>query len=224
MATELSVDSRRIAVMPLGVPVYPGFRRPVRLGSDLTVLYLGRLEKRKGTCDLIHAIPQVLGEVPQARFVFIGKDRPHCPGNRTHAQYIRDELVPEVRERIRLEGQLNDQEVDRRLQTADLFVAPSLYESFGLVFLEAMRWGTPVIGTRVGGIPEIVEDGKTGLLVAAECPGELAKAIIALLRNEQRRRDLGEAGRRHVETSFNIERMAKRAAELYARTIRDGHG
>ena len=73
-----------------------------------------------------------------------------CPHNRTHAQYLRDEFPAEIRSRIDLLGPIPDDAVNRCLQNADLFVAPSLYESFGLVFLEAMRWGTPVIGTRAG--------------------------------------------------------------------------
>ena len=114
--------------------------------------------------------------------------------------------------------------MNRWLQTADLFVAPSLYESFGLVFLEAMRWGTPVIGTTAGGIPEIVEDGESGVLVPPSQPCQLARAIVGLLRNEDRRRRLGDAGRRRVETIFTVDRMAQRAAELYARTVEKSSG
>ncbi len=114
--------------------------------------------------------------------------------------------------------------MDRWLQTADLFVAPSLYESFGLVFLEAMRWGTTVIGTTAGGIPEIVEDGESGVLVPPSQPCLLARAIVGLLRNEDCRRRLGEAGRRRVEAFFSVDRMAQQAAELYARTIEKRSG
>ena len=89
---------------------------------------------------------------------------------------------------------IGDDEVTRYLQTADLFVAPSLYESFGLIFLEAMRWGTPVVGTRVGGIPEIVCDGESGVLVSPGNHYRLASAISELLLDEQRRLTLGEKG------------------------------
>ncbi|MGO8746019.1 MAG: glycosyltransferase family 4 protein [Thermoguttaceae bacterium] len=215
MANELGIDKDRIALVPHGVPVYPDFQRVEARKEEFSVVSLGRLEIRKGTLDLLHAIPQVLSAVPKTRFTFIGKDRADCPHNRTHAQYLRDEFPAEIRSRIDLLGPIPDDAVNRCLQNADLFVAPSLYESFGLVFLEAMRWGTPVIGTRAGAIPEIVEHGKTGLLAAPHSPGELAEAMITLLKDSARRRGLGEAGRRRVETHFSVARMARQVDSLY---------
>jgi glycosyltransferase involved in cell wall biosynthesis len=221
IAAEAGVDADRIRVVPLAVPTAPEFRRRPRAGPDLTVVYLGRLERRKGTLDLIRAVPEVVRRVPDARFVLVGADRPHCPGGRTHAQYIAQELPAEARARIELTGELSDEEVDRRLQRADLFVAPSLYESFGLIFLEAMRWGTPVLGTFTGGIPEIIEDGRSGLLVPPEDPDRLAGAIVRLLADESLRSRLGEAGRRRVETHFTVEQMARRTLDVYEQTLED---
>ncbi len=223
MAGELRIDPGHIHVVHLGVPVHPSFSRPARQESGLTVVHLGRMEKRKGVTDLLCAIPQVLSEVPETRFLFIGSDRPHCPGGRTHAQFIREEFPAAVQEKISLLGKLPDEEVDRILQQADLLVSPSLYESFGLVLPEAMRWGLPVIGSTAGAIPEIVEDGKTGLLVPPASPGELAQAIIALLVDPERRCALGEQGRRHVERHFSIERMALNVEILYTETLRTWH-
>jgi glycosyltransferase involved in cell wall biosynthesis len=85
-----------------------------------------------------------------------------------------------------------------------------------------MRWGTPVIGTRAGGIPEIVEDGESGLLVSPGNRAELADAIVALLEDEGRRRRIGEAGRRRVEAEFSAGRMAERAVAFYEQAI-GGH-
>jgi glycosyltransferase involved in cell wall biosynthesis len=218
MAKELGVDEGRISVVPHGVPVYPGFQRRTESNNERLVVYVGRLEKRKGTLDLMRAIPSVLRAIGATRFVFIGGDRPHCPGGRTHAEFIREELPSEARERIQLLGRLPDDEVNRWLQTADLFVAPSVYESFGLVFLEAMRWGTPVIGARAGGVPEIVDDGRTGFLASPGNPAELARLIVTVLGNEQLRRQIGEAGRCRVETQFSINVTAAKVAELYLRT------
>ncbi len=217
MAAELGVPAERIAVVPLAVPLPPS--PPERLAPTPdgapTVVFLGRLEKRKGTLDLIRAIARIHPEFPAARFVFIGKDRPHCPGGRSHAAYIADELPESQQRQIALLGRLPDAEVDAWLARADLFVAPSLYESFGLIFLEAMRWGTPVLGTRVGGIPETVVDGESGVLVPPGDPDALAVAIVGLLRDPARRQALGAAGRRRVESEFTTDRMTERTLALY---------
>jgi len=220
MAEEAGIPADRIQVHPLGVDVFPSWVRPLRPPGPPLVVYLGRLEHRKGTVELLQAIPEILRSAPGARFVLIGADRPHCPGGRTHAQYLEQDFPPEVRRQVTLAGRLPQHEVDQWLQTADVFVAPSRYESFGLIFLEAMRWGTPVIGTTAGGIPEIVEDGRSGLLVPPESPGELARALIRLLLNLQEREALGKAGRQRVEGEFSVQRMAQRAADLYDEVIR----
>jgi glycosyltransferase involved in cell wall biosynthesis len=219
MSAELGLSADRITVIPHGVPVFPDFVRSPRPPGPPTVVYLGRLEHRKGTVELLQAVPEVLDAVPDARFVLIGSDRPHCPGGRTHAQYLEQEFPPEVRRQVTLAGKLPQPDVDQWLQTADLFVAPSRYESFGLIFLEAMRWGTPVVGTTAGGIPEVVEDGRTGVLVRPEVPGELAAAVVRLLRDPGRRSALGEEGRRRVEREFSVERMARRVADYYDRLL-----
>jgi hypothetical protein len=221
MAAELGVEDKQIKVIPHGIAVFPEFTRLDRPTMEPSVVFLGRLETRKGTLDLLRAIPRVLTAVPLARFTLIGKDRDHCPGNRTHAQYVRDEFPPEIRARINFAGELPDDAVDRWLQTAEVFVAPSLYESFGLVFLEAMRWGTAVVGTRAGAIPEIIEHGESGLLVKPQSPDELAEAIIALLKDPERRRALGEAGRKRVESRFTVERMARQVGDLYEDVVKE---
>lgn len=220
MTDELGVPEDRIAVVPHGVPVFPHWVRPPRPARPPTVVFLGRLERRKGTLELLRAIPPVLAKVPDARFVLIGADRPHCPGGRTHAAYLRDEFPPAVRERVTLAGRLPQPEVDRWLQTADVFVAPSLYESFGLVFPEAMRWGTPVVGTTAGGIPEVVTAGETGVLVPPGDPVTLAAALAQLLTDDPLRGRLGAAGRADVEARFSSDRMAADAVRVYARVIR----
>ncbi len=222
MADELGIDPARIAVVPLGVPVYREFTRPAGSDREQTVVFLGRMEKRKGTQVLLDAIPAVLSACPHVKFVLIGPDRPHCPNGRTHSQYLKDEFPNDVRRQVLVAGSLTDEQVTEHLQSADVFVAPSLYESFGLIFLEAMRWGTAVIGTTAGGIPEIVEDGESGVLVSPGNQKQLAAALVTLLKDPERRRRLGEAGRRRVEAQFSVEAMTANSLELYAETIRRG--
>jgi glycosyltransferase involved in cell wall biosynthesis len=98
----------------------------------------------------------------------------------------------------------------------DLFVLPSLWEGFGLVLLEAMAAGRPVVASRVGPIPEIVQHGETGLLVEPGQPGPLADALLKVLENPDLAARFGAAGRRRVAERFTLDRMVAEIEALYA--------
>ncbi len=102
---------------------------------------------------------------------------------------------------------------------AAVFACPSVYEPFGLINLEAMACETPVVASGVGGILEVVEDGKTGLLVEPGRPGELAATLARVLANPALGRTMGQAGRRRVEERFSWASVAARTAEVYAEAI-----
>jgi glycosyltransferase involved in cell wall biosynthesis len=221
MAQELGIEEGRIQVVPIGIEVFPEYDREDRAGKtedeekESLIVYVGRMEKRKGTVDLLRAFPAVLNAIPDARLVMIGADRPHCPGGRFHHQFLADEFPQSVRERVTFPGRLSDEEMDRWMQRAMVFVAPSLYESFGIIFLEAMRWGTPVIGTQAGGIPEIVTHEASGILTAPEDPDALAIALTRLLGDTELRQRLGRAGKSRAETCFPIQKMTADMVQIY---------
>lgn len=219
MCDELKLKPERIELIPHGVRVFPNFVRQPRSSGPGRIVFLGRLEKRKGTVELLQAFPRVLELHPGTELTLIGVDRTHCPGNRTHAQWIQDEMPMAVRQQIKLAGRLPQEQVDQYLQTADVFIAPSRYESFGLIYPEAMRWGIPVIGCNVGGIPEIIQHERTGLLIPPESPEPIVEALHRLLQNESLRQRLGEAGRRHVEAEFSIDIMAQRVETRFGKLL-----
>ena len=101
------------------------------------------------------------------------------------------------------------------LERADVFVHTSRWEGFGIVLLEAMLAGLPVVATRVSAVPEVVADGETGILVEPGDHTALAKAVGALLVDGERATALGEAGRRRARTEFSVGRMAERTRALY---------
>ena len=101
-----------------------------------------------------------------------------------------------------------------------MFACPSLYEPLGIVNLEAMACGTAVVGTRVGGIPEVVADGETGLLVPPDDPAALAAALNALIRDPARAAAMGAAGRERAATEFGWDAIAAQTADLYASLLR----
>jgi glycosyltransferase involved in cell wall biosynthesis len=110
-------------------------------------------------------------------------------------------------------------DIARILAVSDVVVLPSVAEAFGLVLAEAMAMQRAVVATRVGGIPELVEDDVTGILVPPASPEALAGAVLSLLRDPPRRMRLGEAGRRRVIEIFRFETMMKRYEALYDRLL-----
>ena len=101
----------------------------------------------------------------------------------------------------------------------DVFVLPSEYEAFGLVLLEAMSCEKPCVATNVGGVPEVVEDGKTGLLVEYGNPVALASAIIKLLGDEEKRRSMGMAGRKRVIENFTWPKIVDKIEGVYRELV-----
>ena len=101
----------------------------------------------------------------------------------------------------------------------DIFCLPSLWEAFGIVFLEAMYLKKPVVATRVDGIPEVVEDGESGFLVPPQNPRAIADALIRLLKDEQLCASLGERGHLRVEALFLADHMADEHDKLYSRLL-----
>jgi starch synthase len=117
---------------------------------------------------------------------------------------------------IWLSGMLAKREVIQLLSHATVFACPSLYEPLGIVNLEAMACGTAVVGSRVGGIPEVVAEGKTGLLVPPGDPPALAGAINALVTDSSRAADMGRLGRERAVAEFGWAAIAAQTAALYA--------
>jgi starch synthase len=114
---------------------------------------------------------------------------------------------------------LAKREVIQLLSHATVFACPSLYEPLGIVNLEAMACGTAVVASEVGGIPEVVADGVTGLLVPPDDPEALAAALNELIRDPSRARSMGQAGRDRAVAEFSWTTVAQRTAALYAKVV-----
>ena len=117
---------------------------------------------------------------------------------------------------IWISGMLAKREVIQLLTHATVFACPSLYEPLGIVNLEAMACGTAVVGSRVGGIPEVVADGETGLLVPPADPGALAEAMNLLVADQGLAAEMGLRGRARAEAEFGWAAIAAQTAALYA--------
>lgn len=191
--------------------------------EEPTVLFVGRLEIRKGVLDLFEAIPRVLAEHPEARFVLAGSDNSVHDG--FHARHGVDYPTwfarrhPRLRDRVDFLGYVDEERLGELYRDCDVFVAPSLYESFGLIYLEAMNYARPVIGCRAGGPREIIRDGETGRLVEPGDGAGLAAAITELIADPRRCREMGRAGRELLLRSFTHKTMATGFAGAYRRTL-----
>lgn len=156
------------------------------------ILSVARQYPRKNTAALLRALPGVLRRVPEARLAIVGGG-PELPSLRRLASKL------QLSDHVRFLGELPTSEAVRRAyREADVFCLPSLQEGFGIAFLEAMASGLPVVGPRVGAVPEVVPHGEAGLLVDPRRPEDLAGALIEVLLRPDLRARLGRAGLRRV--------------------------
>jgi glycosyltransferase involved in cell wall biosynthesis len=172
------------------------------------------LVPHKGQRHLIEAAHLVVQQMPDVRFLILGEGE------------LRDMLERHVRDHhlekhVFLPGFRTD--VLGCMKSFDLFVMSSVTEGLGTALLDAMACGTAIVATRTGGIPEVVEDGATGRLVPPRDHAAMAQAILALLRDDEQRRRMGEAGLARVQTRFSVERMVAETAAVYARVAGRRH-
>jgi glycosyltransferase involved in cell wall biosynthesis len=186
--------------------------------SDETPLFgiIGDVCARKGHLYLIRALPQVLSAVPAARLVVIGHPIPPEYKSKVQAEAVRLGVSEAVIWRP------FDDDVSGLMRALDLCVSASLEEALGLTIPEAMAAGRAVVGTRVGGIPENVVHGETGLLVRAARPGELAAAITQLLSDPDQRARMGAAAQQRVRTLYNRERSLSRIEAIFEQVVQRG--
>ncbi len=215
-----AVQNEKIELCPLGIDLPDNkWLSSDQKKSSFNVLFVGRLEKRKGIETLFKAIPSVLEKLPDTEFNIVGKDTDLSPDGGSYRKYLLKTLDKKHHSNIKFAGYLDDIELKKYYKNCSIFVAPSLYESFGLIFLEAMAWGKPVIGCNTGGIPEIIDDGKNGILIQPDDKKALADAIIKLITDGEVRAKMGMAGRKKVEIDFSIRKMTERTFEIYKNII-----
>lgn len=217
-----TISKEKIEFCPLGIEV-PDKSLLLKYSSknDFNILFVGRLEKRKGIETLFKAMPVVLRKNPDTQFYIIGKDTNSSPNGGSYKKYLLQNLDVKYHKNVKFGGYVNDDELKNYYKNCDIFVAPSLYESFGLIYLEAMAWGKPVIGCDVGGIPEIVEDGNTGILIQSDDEKALSDALIKLSTNDDLRIQLGNNGRKKLSDEFIIKKTVNKTVEIYNSMIRN---
>lgn len=215
----IAFPSGRLFVTPIGMAdrsVGKEFEKKERFVS---VLFAGRFENRKGIDVLLEVIPSLCAQYKRARFVLVGDDRPRTDGSTFASEFRARHARAPFLDRVVFAGKVSDAELERHLAQCDIFVGPSRYESFGLVFIEAMMFGKPVVGCRVGGMKEIIEDGVTGLLAEPGDPASLRAALADLLARPERWADMGQAGRARFLAQYTREKLVDRTLKFYGEAL-----
>ncbi len=178
-----------------------------------TILYLANLTRQKGLEYLLRAMAYVVRDLPEARLIVVGGG----PG-RQYYEDLSGRLG--LKERVDFVGRVAHGETVRYYSRSWIYCLPSIEEPSANTILEAMGCGRPVIATDGGGNRDIIEDGKTGILVPPRDPDSLAKAIVRLLKDEDLRKDMGRKGRERVERCFSLSRLIERIEDAYREVLR----
>lgn len=184
-------------------------------GEGPVIVSVGRFVAYKGYDHLLEAAHLLARDHPAVEWVIAGDGE------------LRGELDAQCRrlslgQRVHFLGWRED--LPDLLSLADLFVSPAVGEHFGRVLIEAMAMGKAVVATRSGGVPEIVVDGETGVLVHPADPAALAEAVTGLLADPARRQRLGQAGRLRAETDFSLAGHAAAIGSVYRDCLEEAHG
>jgi glycosyltransferase involved in cell wall biosynthesis len=173
---------------------------------------VGRLESWKGHAVFLKALALVKDAVPRVRGIIAGDSVPHEPGYRASLEALQKGL--DLQERVTFCGHRAD--VPAVMSALDVLVLASTSpEPFGRVLIEAMAAGKPVVATGAGAVPEIIQDGEQGLIVAPGDPGALAEAVIRLLSDPGLARTMGQKGRLRVEERFEVRQYVDGVQAVY---------
>jgi len=207
----LHIARDRVAFIPLGLEdwtILSGDPPPQLPSGAVRLLFVGRLEGRKGIDVLFAAAKRVLSRHSHVYLDIAGDDTITGPGGRTwRALFEEDTEANLIRTRIAFHGVVKDAFLRGLYQACDIVVTPSRFESFGLMLVEGMMFGKPVIGCRAGGMLEVVEDEKTGLLAEPGDLDSLEACLNRLIEDAELRARLGKAGRARYEKYFTADRM-----------------
>lgn len=216
------ISPEKVSVISAGVDTdifYPVPKLEARVGLGLpdkeTVMYAGRVEPIKGLDILLDSF-KILNETRDVHLVVVGGS---LSGDRELDALRQRSKQLGILEKITFTGSVNQSELGRYYSAADVFVLPSHYESFGLVALEAMACGTPVVASRVGGIPSFVDDGETGYLITWRSAEPFADRIEMLLENLDLRNFMSESARVKAN-SMNWSTVAAEVADYYCNLAR----
>jgi glycosyltransferase involved in cell wall biosynthesis len=213
--TSVGAKFEKISVIPNGVDTdlfsrrtdgY-SFREKYGIVGNI-ILFVGRLSKVKGLNYLIDAMPEILKETPDAILVIVGSDF----GVKTELRRRVKQLY--IEKKVLFTGPLFGDELVDSYAASDLFVLPSIVESFGLVLLEAMAMGKPVVATNLGAARNLIQNGVEGLTVKPRRPDQIAKAVISLLKDRNLASKMGDINRK-IASRYSWDNITQAISQVY---------
>lgn len=206
-------------VIPNGVetdkfkPVLDKRKNRKELGFEVENLFVcvSRLEYKNGVHDLIKAMEYLWPEIKDFKLII-------CGGG-SNKKKLEKLVAPDLKDKIVFLDNVLHEQIPKYVACSDIFIRPSLAEGFGIVFLEAMACGVPVIGTPVGGIPDFLKDKKTGLFCEPANPKSIAEKIKLLLFNQELRNQIVENAGNMVENLYNWEKISQQIGEIYKQAV-----
>jgi glycosyltransferase involved in cell wall biosynthesis len=177
------------------------------------VLFTGRLTPQKGVEYLIHAVPLILKRNPEAKIVIIGEG------------WLRDSLQTLARsmgcqDKVFFTGFLSERDLAEAMVSADVLTVPSVYEPFGIVALEGMAAGVPVVASKTGGLAEVIEHGETGILVYPRDPESIAWGVSQILSNPNYAQQIVKNAKEKLRKNFSWDAVAEKTIRLYEEVLK----
>ena len=214
------IDRKKIFTLYNGVDTNMFKPNSVKKSTDKYILFVGLIDWIKGVEFLFQAIPLVLKEFPEMKFLFIGGDTCRIKEHKgSYKNYLLKYLNKSSLNKVSFMEPVPQDKLVDYYRNSLISVFPSLYEALSFSVLEAMACGVSVIATRVGGIPEIITSNKDGILVQPYSCVELANAMISLIKNESLRKELGLAAIDRIKQNFSLAVTAKKTFEAYEEVI-----
>ncbi len=206
----LGVEEEKIEIIPNGINLseFESFTEGERK-EKYRIVSVARLNKYKGLEYLITAMPEILKSFPKAKLVLIGS------GNERENLKLRIKNL-KIEDKVEFKGDIPHKEIPKELVKSSVFVLPSLEEGQGVVVLEAQASGIPVIGTNVGGIPDFIRDGKTGILVGPAEPRDISQAVIKIFSEPEFAQKLVENAKDDLER-YDWDNVADKIDKIYKR-------
>lgn len=211
------IYERPIYVIPYGTTVMP--KSTVRKeGSGRQIFSVGRMIERKGFTYLIDAMPMVVSQFPDAKLVLAG-------GGPIRGQLIQQVNKLQLQQNVNLPGKVSAEDLEMLYAQGDIFVLPAIIdkngdtEGLGVVLIEAMTYKIPVIASNVGGIPDVIVSGTSGILVDQRNSSMLAAELIGLLKDPEKMRRIGEQGYNFISTRFSWEKVIRKIENIYSEVI-----